>query len=254
MKSEFVCTRKEFFLQSLKWYFLMLLSGFLLFPLAYYYRIRYVIEHTRISDKELCFSGKISECYTLFIKSFFLVILTIGIYYFFLKGKFIRWEIEHTHFKDNSEFKTSSFNYKLKDYFISSINGIILTILTLGVAFPQYQVMKYRIKENNRTIDEEQTMFVGKVKGAYFVLLFNAFMTVITLGIFRLMKDYETRKYHIVNTVLKSDCSKNIEETLNWIERFNERSIFNYKTTFFVYSVILVVLVLLATVLILKLL
>ena len=201
----------------------------------------------------MSFNGKISQCYLLFFKSFILIILTIGIYYFFLKGNFLKWEIEHTHFKNNSKIKTSSFNYKLKDYFISSINGIILTILTLGVGFPQYQVMKYRIKENNRTIDEEQTKFVGKVKGAYFVLLFNAFMTVITLGIFKLMKEYETRKYHIVNTVLKNNCAKNIEETLNWIERFNQRSIINYKTTFIIYSVFLVVLVLLATGLILKL-
>ena len=64
---------------------------------------RWEAKHTYIQGKQLVFTGGGFSLIGFWIKSVFLVIITFGIYIFWLIPKLKQWVVEHTDFADSTD-------------------------------------------------------------------------------------------------------------------------------------------------------
>jgi hypothetical protein len=68
----------------------------LLFPLAYVLRLRWRIEHTLIEGRRMRFDGTGLGLFGMWLKWWFFIIITLGIYSFWVRPRLERWSCEHT--------------------------------------------------------------------------------------------------------------------------------------------------------------
>jgi Bacterial protein of unknown function (DUF898) len=68
----------------------------LLFPLAYVLRLRWRIEHTVIEGRRLRFNGTGLGLFGMWLKWWFFILITFGIYSFWVRPRLERWSCDHT--------------------------------------------------------------------------------------------------------------------------------------------------------------
>ncbi len=69
-------------------------------PWAVCYMYRFIISHLVIDERRLTFDGTGGQLFGNWIKWFLLMIITLGIYSFWVYPKMINWVAKHTHFAD----------------------------------------------------------------------------------------------------------------------------------------------------------
>jgi uncharacterized membrane protein YjgN (DUF898 family) len=81
---------------SIVGFLITLFSLGLLFPLAYVMRLRWRVEHTVIEGRRLRFTGTGLGLFRMWLKSWFFVVITLGIYGFWVRPRLERWACAHT--------------------------------------------------------------------------------------------------------------------------------------------------------------
>ncbi|MBJ8325861.1 DUF898 family protein [Streptococcus pacificus] len=61
------------------------------------------VSHTVIEGRRLYFSGTAIDLFVQWLKWFVLIIITFGIYSFWVAIKLEQWKVKHTHFVDEQE-------------------------------------------------------------------------------------------------------------------------------------------------------
>ena len=69
----------------------------LLVPWAICYYYRYMADHTIIDGNQLRFDGTASQLWGQWLKWLFFIIITLGIYSFWVGLRLEQWRVSHTH-------------------------------------------------------------------------------------------------------------------------------------------------------------
>ena len=77
--------------------FISVISLGLLVPWAICYRYRYIASHTIIDGNQLHFDGTAAELWGQWFKWLFFIIITAGIYTFWVSLRLQQWRVSHTH-------------------------------------------------------------------------------------------------------------------------------------------------------------
>lgn len=88
----------------LAWFILGVLMTLFSFGLAYPWAVtniyRWQVNHQVIDGKRLTFTGTGWGLFGQWLKWWFLIIITLGIYGFWIHIKLLQWKTKHTQFKD----------------------------------------------------------------------------------------------------------------------------------------------------------
>lgn len=233
--SVFKASRKDYILHLLFYYFLNVMSLFLLLPYTYVLKKKYVLNNTYIDGKFLDFKGKISTAYKKFSLYFLLCIITLGIFYFFLKGKLMKWEVENTCYANSILPRKSYFDYSYKDYAIVAVNSFIYSLITLGFGVPHAMILKSKTKYNHMILEGESMKFIATNRQAFENYFKTYFLIIFSLGLYKLFRDYDMEKLIRESIVikdddvnLKQDDSSYLEKVCNWCFKNKTLAIFLY--------------------------
>lgn len=173
----------------IKMYLIMVLLSIIFFgfatPAFYVIFQKYIYENKYINGRRLKFTGEAIDLYLLYIKWFFLCIITLGIYSFWIGVEFQEWRVKNIVFEDSSTFDTpSKFSGKVSSYLLLNIFTFIFTVITFGLGIPFLICLRNRWLNENSTINGEKLIYSGQGKKLFFKLFLWNFLSIITLGIY----------------------------------------------------------------------
>jgi uncharacterized membrane protein YjgN (DUF898 family) len=155
----------------------------LIMPFAVFGAWRYRVSRTSWRGIYFSFDGNMREFFSMYIVHFLLAILTLGIYGPWFRVKVEKYLISHTKF-GQYEF---DFEGDGGDLFGINLLGILLTIITLYIYLPWYMKNRFKFTIDNIVIyhgDKKSYLRTNLDGGDLFgVLLLNAILTMITLGL-----------------------------------------------------------------------
>lgn len=156
----------------------------LAYPAMKCWRMRWECENTYYDGKRLTFDGKGMQYFGLVLKTFFLSMITLGIYYLLCGSvALLKWRTKHTHFV-GEEDKESAFDGKWYQLFGVSFLTTFVTIITLGLGAYWAHCYLVRWQYNHQTISEQRLSFDGTA-GQYFLACLKwILLTIITIGIY----------------------------------------------------------------------
>lgn len=113
---------------------------FLLLPALTVARMRYQLSRTSYANIRFRFKGSARELFFIFLKGIPLMIVTLGIYYFWFEAELYRF------YARNTAIGTSHFQYTGtgKDVFLITLKGILLSIITLGIYYAWFFAARTR--------------------------------------------------------------------------------------------------------------
>ena len=97
MESKFTGTVLELILVNLFAGFVTFISFGLLAPWAICYQYRYMADNTIIDGNQLRFDGTATELWGQWLKWLFFIIITLGIYSFWVGLRLEQWRVSRTH-------------------------------------------------------------------------------------------------------------------------------------------------------------
>lgn len=97
MESKFTGSLLELVIVNLAAGFVSVISLGLLVPWAICFRYRYIASHTIIDGKQLYFDGNAAQLWGQWFKWLFFIIITVGIYTFWVGLRLQQWRVNHTH-------------------------------------------------------------------------------------------------------------------------------------------------------------
>ncbi len=235
-KTIFNASRKDYLFHLLFYYLINVLSLFLLLPYTYVLKTRYVLSNTYIDNKPLSFNGSVKDAYMKFGLYFFLSIITLGIFYFFIKGKLVKWEIENTNFQGSLIARRSFFNYSISDYALILLNSFVIKVISLGFALPSANCLLFRIKFNNMYLNGEKMRFIGQENVYYQSYYKTYFLIVLSFGIYKFFRSYDDEKFLRENIVY--DKGEPLCIKYSWLEKLSTKMLKHKKVFYFVYAVL----------------
>ena len=152
----------------------------------------------------MAFNGHGAQLFGKYIIWLILTIITFGIYGLWLTIKMKKWVIYHTHLKDNfsqyEENSSSSFDGGLLQLIGYNIVSFLMTVFTLGIAYPWAVCLKLKWETKHTYIDGKRLTFNGnggQLFGKYIIWLI---LTIITFGIFGLWLSIKMKKWTVSHT------------------------------------------------------
>lgn len=160
------------------------LSVLLITPMAMFGAWRYRVARTAWRGIYFDFTGSFKRFLRLFYAQIFLTVITLGIYFPWLRANIQKYLIGHTQF---GQYK---FNFKGEgsSLFLIYLLSFILTPMTFGFYYPYFYYQKLRFSINNTILEDQygnKSNIQTTVKPAkvYAVLLTNMLLIICTLGI-----------------------------------------------------------------------
>lgn len=98
------------------------------------------------------------------------------------------------------EQRPSYFDGGLASYIVTAILSGLLTILTLGLAYPWATCMMYRWKIEHTVIEGRRLVFKGTGASLFFNWIVWLFLTIITLGIYGFWVFIKLEQWKVKNT------------------------------------------------------
>lgn len=95
----------------------------------------------------------------------------------------------------------SHFDGGLLQLFAWTILGGLITIFTLGIAYPWALCMVYGWKINHTTIEGRRLKFIGSPLGLFGLWIKWLLLMIITLGIYSLWVGISLEKWKVKNTI-----------------------------------------------------
>ena len=195
-----------------------------------------------------CFHGKGFDLFSIFIVNVLLIIVTLGVYYFWGKVKIKRYLYSQLEF-DGDRF---SFHGRGKELFIGGIIGIFFLILAIGSKYlieasknnyiiavsvillmglicliPVIFVLSRRYYLSRSSWRGIRFSFRGKISSFYRVIIRGVFLTIITFGLYTPFLRNRIKQFFINNSYFGN-------QKFNY--NGNGREVFkNYAKAFFLY-------------------
>lgn len=156
-------------------------------PFALVLRHRWQAKHTFVDGRRLRFTGTGLGLFGQWLKWLLLVVVTLGIYSFWVAPRLTKWIVEHQEFEMSDPSigpKPFSFDGGAGSYLGVGILSFLLTVFTLGLAAPWATVMRMRWQAEHTILAGRRLRFAG-TGGRLFVKWIKWFLlTLLTVGIY----------------------------------------------------------------------
>ncbi len=167
------------------------------YPWAKCFVERWSVKHLVVDGKRLSFDGKGVQLLGKFILWVFLTIITFGIFSFWFAIKMKKWTASHSHLEgnENPAESKSTFDGRLIQLIGYNLLSFLITICTLGIAYPWAKCLKENWGVKHTIIDGNRLVFDGKgiqLFGKYIVWFI---LTIITFGIYGLWLSIKMKKW-----------------------------------------------------------
>ncbi len=145
--------------------------------------------HTVINGRRLTFTGTGGQMFLLWLKWFFLTLITLGIYSFFAYVDYMKWEAKHTFFDDEHPVKgavnpNGLFDGNTAEYVGYSIIMVLVSMITLGIAFPWVYTMFMKWYMGHYVVTGYRMSFDGKGLQFLGTCIICVLLSLITFGIY----------------------------------------------------------------------
>lgn len=161
-------------------------------------------KHQTIDDKRLAFNGNGAQLFGKYIIWFLLTIVTFGIYGLWLNIKMKKWVIYHTHLNENSsqdeENSSSRFDGGLLQLIGYNIISFLISVLTLGLAYPWAICLKLKWETKHTCIDGQRLTFNGNGAQLFGIYIIWLLLTIVTFGIYGLWLSIKMTKWTVYHT------------------------------------------------------
>jgi uncharacterized membrane protein YjgN (DUF898 family) len=160
------------------------LAVLILTPMAMFGAWRYRVARTTWRGIYFDFTGKFREFLSIFYVQIFLTVITLGVYYPWLRAKIQTYLMSHTKF---GQYRFS-FVGSGGDLFLIYLLLLVLTPFTFGLYYPYFYYQRLKFNINNMVIENEfgekaRPRTTVKVSRVYYVLLTNVLLILFTLGL-----------------------------------------------------------------------
>ena len=162
-------------------------------------------EHTVIEGRRLKFNGTAPQLFGLWIKWWFLSLITCGVYSIFARADYMRWVSRHTAYIDEPEYPdgiypTSRFEGAAPEVLGYSMVTSMITSVTCGLGFPWAVGMQKKWEAKNTVICNDRLFYDGTGKGLFGTYLINLLLTAVTCGIYGAWATCRLERYFINHT------------------------------------------------------
>ena len=156
----------------------------LLIPFAIFGAWKYRLSRTSWRGIFFSFRGKMGDFLKVYFKNFFLVIITFGIYFPWMRVNISKYLLKHSQF---GQYKLG-FQGEGGEFFMINLAGAFLSAITLYIYLPWFMTNMFNFAINNIEIEQdgEKTYpLQSSLEGgnAFFVLFTNGLLLIFTLGI-----------------------------------------------------------------------
>lgn len=182
----------------------------LAYPLAVVIKEKWICKHTYINGRQLVFVGDAFSLFVHYIKWMLLLIITLGIYVFWLQNAIYRWKIENTRFSDSDDKDTkSTFTGGVLDLAITNVVSALMVIFSLGIATPWAITFKHRWRERNTSIEGQQLRFTGSGAGLIGNYIKWFLLSIITVGIYSFWLSIKLKQWVTKNRIMTNENIQN---------------------------------------------
>src|SRR5574344_236807 len=202
-KSYFFADPINYTLLKVACWFLNLISLTLLVPITLHWLYVYEAKYTLIDDERLVYKENIGHAYLRYLSYVGLIVITLGIYSWFIKGREIKAHARHTAFlRKNISLDGSYMKIDLFNYGIVSINAFIWKYITLGFGRPTSETMKTRVRINNSRINGVKLVYTASSGAAYLRYCVAGLLSMYSLGFFGLLVSYPISSFDICHSIV----------------------------------------------------
>ena len=154
------------------------------YPFAVCIRERFEIKHTKYDGDELRFDGKGVMLIGKWILWWLLLIITFGIYLFFIPSRIKKWKAKNTHFVNKEAIGSGNYDGFILTEILLKIGCSLLNLITLFIAKPFTTCWKIRYQKSHTIYDGYRLTFRGN--GAFLIGKWILWLLLVplTLGIF----------------------------------------------------------------------
>jgi uncharacterized membrane protein YjgN (DUF898 family) len=145
------------------------------------------------------FDGTGGSLFVTYLVGFLLTYITLGIYAPWFLCKMFKWVFSNTRLLENEQ-PVGSFDFEGTggEFFVTYLVGFLLTMITLGIYAPWFQVKLTKFVAENTRATYQGRVFQGAFHGTggelFVIMLLHGFLTQITFGIYMpwfLVKQWE---------------------------------------------------------------
>lgn len=214
--------------KTIVYYFLIIVSFGVMYPISLHKMRKWEIEHTVINGRRLVYKGILGELYGKWMLWWFLSIITFGIYAWFVPVRFEKYIVSHTDIEGGDQIQ-SEFTGTHGSYFGMHILGAAITVCSLGLLTPVVKVMLIKWRARNTIYNGEHITFNGKGGKLFGKYILWALLTVVTLTIFAWFIPIKTKKWigarlALVDGGKKLSSLSSLEESVPLIEAPKEET------------------------------
>ncbi len=172
------------------------------YPWAKCFVEKWTVKHQTIDDERLSFDGNGAQLFGKYILWIVLTVITFGIYGLWLAIKMKKWTVSHTHIKENGENNKSksTFDGKLIQLIGYSILAFIVTVFSIGLAYPWAVCLKLHWEAKHTVIDGKRLCFNGNGAQLFGKYILWIVLTVVTFGIYGLWLAIKMKKWTVSHT------------------------------------------------------
>lgn len=138
-----------------------------------------------------------------------LVVITFGIYLFWLNRNILRWKVSNTNFVDKKDNETESFfDGTVSGLFITNLLTLLLIIFTLGVATPWAISYKSRYINSHTVINGHRLGFKGTGTQLFGKFIGWLLLSIVTFGIYLIWLGLNMLKWEVENIYINKQEPK----------------------------------------------
>ena len=155
------------------------------------------------------FDGTAGELFGHWIKWFLLSIVTCGIYLYFARVDYLKWEMKHTFYQGQSQYmpdgnSSSYFDGTVAEYVGTGILSGLITVCSCGIAGAWGQTMVVQYETKGMSICGDRFTYTGTGGGLFGIYFVNLLLTLVTCGFYRAWAICAVNRYVYENTRIDS--------------------------------------------------
>ena len=187
------------------------------YPISACWMYGWEAKHTVIDGRRLKFTGTAGGLFGTWIVCLLLMIVTVGIYSFWVPIKIRKWREANTFFEDEvttfgaeqnlRKEKASYFDGGLLQYIGWNVLGGLITLCTIGICYPWAVQMKYSWEQRHKVYCNKRCTFDGTAISLFGTWIVCLLLAIVTLGIYSLWIPIRVKKWQIKHTHLLQENS-----------------------------------------------
>ena len=209
-ESSFQASSFIFWLHTLLWNFLTIISFGIAYPFVVSMKETYLSKRTITSGHKNDFDGNGFQLIGKYIIWLILCVITFGIYSIVLIARLLKWKASHTHFVDSNN-KLSTYDGSGFVRFFMNLGLTFLAVITLSFAYPFKVATMLRYDKRHTIIDGYRLQFTGTAMGYFGKHIIWTLLTIITLGIYYIFVPLKKQKWIREHTIINSNYDNDLQ-------------------------------------------